>query len=78
VAGRPGLVAAWPDDGPLSREQRFGAQTALARLGYDPGAIDGVIGSGTRRALRAWQVANGRVADGYLTAALADELTTGR
>jgi peptidoglycan hydrolase-like protein with peptidoglycan-binding domain len=70
-------VASWPDDGPLSREQRFGAQTALARMGYDVGGIDGVIGSGTRRALRAWQVANGRTPDGYLTAALADELMRG-
>jgi lytic murein transglycosylase len=77
VAGKPGLVGTWPNDGPISREQRFGAQTALARLGYDPGAIDGVIGSGTRRALRQWQIANGRVADGYLTAAIADELMRG-
>ena len=77
VAGKPGLVGTWPNDGPISREQRFGAQTALARRGYDPGAIDGVIGSGTRRALRQWQIANGRVADGYLTAAIADELMRG-
>lgn len=77
VAGRPGLVGTWPDDGPISREQRFGAQTALARLGYDPGVIDGVIGSGTRRALRQWQMATGRLPDGYLTAAIADELMRG-
>lgn len=77
AVGRPGLVGTWPDDGPLSREQRFGAQTALARLGYDVGAIDGVIGSGTRRALRAWQMATGRTPDGYLTPALADELMRG-
>ncbi len=78
VMGKPGLVGTWPDDGPISREQRFGAQTALARLGYDPGVIDGVIGSGTRRALRQWQIATGRTADGYLTAALADELIRSR
>jgi len=77
VAGKPGLVGTWPDDGPISREQRFGAQTALSRLGYDPGAIDGVIGSGTRRALRQWQIATGRLPDGYLTAALADALMRG-
>jgi lytic murein transglycosylase len=77
AVGRPGLVGTWPDDGPLSREQRFGAQTALARLGYDVGGIDGVIGSGTRRALRQWQMATGRTPDGYLTAALADELMRG-
>ncbi|WP_298161571.1 lytic murein transglycosylase [Brevundimonas sp.] len=77
IAGRPGLVGTWPDDGPISREQRFGAQTALARAGYDPGAIDGVVGSGTRRALKQWQIAHGRIPDGYLTAALADELMRG-
>lgn len=77
AVGRPGLVGTWPDDGPLSREQRFGAQTALARLGYDVGGIDGVIGSGTRRALRQWQMATGRTPDGYLTPALADELMRG-
>ena len=77
VTGRPGLVGTWPDDGPISRDQRFGAQSALARAGFDPGVIDGVVGSGTRRALKQWQVANGRVPDGYLTAALADELMRG-
>ncbi len=77
ATGRPGLVGIWPDDGPISREQRFGAQSALARAGFDPGVIDGVVGSGTRRALKQWQVANGRVPDGYLTAALADELMRG-
>ena len=33
-----------------------------------------MIGSNTRAALRRWQQANGRVADGYLTDVLADEL----
>lgn len=72
--GRPGLVATWPNDPPLSREQRIGAQRALTALGYDTQGIDGVIGANTRAALRRWQLATGRVADGYLTAALADEL----
>jgi len=74
VAGKPPLTAAWPSDAPLSREQRVGAQTALTRLGYDTQGVDGVIGANTRAALRRWQVANGRLADGYLTAELADEL----
>lgn len=78
IAGRPGLVAAWPDEAPLSRDQRLGAQRALAAAGYDPGGIDGIIGSGTRRALRAWQQANGLTPDGHLTAALADRLIAGR
>lgn len=74
IAGRPGLVAAWPDDGPLSRDQRIGAQRALTALGYETQGIDGVIGANTRAALRRWQIATGRLADGYLTADLADEL----
>jgi membrane-bound lytic murein transglycosylase B len=74
IAGRPGLVAAWPDDAPLSRDQRIGAQRALTALGFDTQGIDGVVGANTRAALRRWQIANGRLADGYLTAALADEL----
>ena len=74
VQGRPGLVASWPDDAPLSRDQRVGAQRALTAMGYDTQGIDGVIGANTRAALRRWQMANGRLADGYLTAELADEL----
>jgi len=74
VQGKPGLTKAWPDDAPLTRDQRIGAQSALTRLGYDTQGIDGVIGANTRAALRRWQAANGRVQDGYLTAPLADEL----
>jgi membrane-bound lytic murein transglycosylase B len=74
IAGKPGLVATWPDDPPLSRDQRIGAQRALTALGFDTQGIDGVVGANTRAALRRWQIANGRLADGYLTAALADEL----
>lgn len=78
IAGKPGLVGTWPDDAPLSREQRIGTQAALTRRGYDTQGIDGVIGSNTRAALRRWQMANGRVADGYLTAELANELMSAR
>jgi lytic murein transglycosylase len=74
VQGKPPLTAAWPNDGPLTRDQRVGAQQALTRMGFDTQGVDGVIGSNTRAALRRWQQANGRVADGYLTDVLADEL----
>lgn len=74
IQGKPALTKAWPDDAPLSREQRIGAQAALTRLGFDTQGVDGVIGANTRAALRRWQIANNRLADGYLTADLADEL----
>jgi len=74
VAGKPGLVTPWPEEAPISRDQRIGAQRALTALGYDTQGIDGVVGANTRAALRRWQTATGRLPDGHLTAALADEL----
>ena len=53
---------------------RIKAQTVLKAQGFDPGALDGVIGQGTRLALKNWQRAHGRPADGYLSMALAREL----
>lgn len=74
IAGNGVLTTPWPEEAPLNKTQRFGAQTALKSLGFDPGAVDGIIGVGTRSALREWQKSVGRTADGYLSAALADEL----
>lgn len=74
MAGEPPLSRPWPAEEPLSRDQRLTTQRALAALGYDPGGIDGVIGAGTRGALRRWQQAVGLTADGHLTAALAERL----
>jgi lytic murein transglycosylase len=74
VAGRSGLVKAWPAEAPMSLSDRMTAQRALAALGFDPGAPDGVVGAGTRAALRNWQKARGVVADGYLSPALVQRL----
>ncbi|NEX93022.1 lytic murein transglycosylase [Caulobacter sp. 17J65-9] len=74
MQGKPGLSRAWPAEQPLSKDDRYAAQQALAQLGYDPGGVDGVIGAGTRSALRAWQKSNGLIADGYLTAELVGRL----
>ena len=73
-AGEGPLVTPWPYEVPLSLADRMAAQTALARLGFDPGAPDGVIGSGTRTALRGWQKARGLPADGYLSIDLVRKL----
>jgi lytic murein transglycosylase len=67
IGGAPPLSAAWPHEDPLSLADRTAAQVALAKLGYDPGALDGVIGANTRAALRLWQKARGLPADGYLS-----------
>ena len=74
IAGGPGLVAAWPPETPMSLTDRMAAQAALAKLGYDPGAVDGKIGADTRKALRAWQNTRGLPADGYLSFVLARRL----
>jgi len=65
--GGTGLVRPWPQETPLSLVDRMTAQRALASLGFDPGAADGLVGLKTREALRAWQKARGLVADGYLS-----------
>jgi lytic murein transglycosylase len=66
-AGGGPLVAAWPVETSLALADRMAAQIALARLGFDPGPADGVIGAGTRKALRAWQQDRKLPADGYLS-----------
>jgi lytic murein transglycosylase len=74
ISGMGPLAVAWPNEPPLSMDDRAGAQRALAALGYDPGTADGVIGVNTRQALRAWQKARGLPADGHLTQALSHQL----
>jgi peptidoglycan hydrolase-like protein with peptidoglycan-binding domain len=74
ISGMGPLATAWPIEPPLSTDDRVGAQRALAALGHDPGAADGVIGVNTRQALRAWQKAKGLPADGHLTQALSQQL----
>ena len=64
----------WPDDKPLTLNDRIAAQQALTTLGFDPGGQDGVIGTGTRRAARAWQASRGLPADGYLSFDLIQQL----
>jgi lytic murein transglycosylase len=66
-AGGGPLSTPWPHETALSLTDRMDAQTALIRLGFNPGAPDGVVGVSTRAALRAWQASRRLPADGYLS-----------
>lgn len=74
IGGAGPLITPWPYEGPLSLTDRTGAQTSLARLGFNPGAADGVIGTNTRAQLRLWQKARALPADGHLTSEIAQQL----
>ena len=74
----PGFSKPWPTEyRPLSRAQRFEFQTLLASRGYLKGEADGVIGSGTRRAVRAYQKSRGLIVDGYPSVKLLEHLRRG-
>ncbi len=75
AGGNGAIVTAWPrDDRPLSLDERKALQQALKDRGFDPGPVDGIIGAGTKRALRAWQIQAGLPADGYASAKVLDAL----
>lgn len=74
----PGFAKSWPTDfRPLSRKQRIELQTLLASKGFLKGEADGVIGSGTRAAVRAYQRARGLAPDGYASVKLLEHLKKG-
>lgn len=75
LAGRGGLVQSWPrSDRPLTESERKEIQQRLANLGYYQGEVDGVTGSGTMDAVRAWQTATGQTPDGYVSEAVLKKL----
>lgn len=59
-----------PNERPLRRQEVLELQTLLVSRGFDPGELDGVMGSQTRAAIRAYQVHAKLPADGYPTPAL--------
>ena len=73
--GQRGLVADWPRAmGSLNREQTLELQTLLNALGFDAGAADGLFGSATRRAVRAFQTEQSLPADGFPTLSLLERI----
>ena len=68
VAGRPDLSRPWPTEITLlTQAQARELQAGLNKLGYDAGAVDGIIGRGTRGALQKFQKDKGLIADGFPT-----------
>lgn len=66
LKGYATIAARWPTEAfPLSRAERITLQTDLAKLGFNPGSVDGILGSQTRSAVRAYQKSRGLIADGY-------------
>ncbi len=71
VAGAGPLVRAPANDTPQIRlETVMRAQEKLNALGFALGKPDGIIGPGTRGAVRDYQLQNGLIPDGYLDAEL--------
>jgi len=67
-----------PSDEQMTDSDRRGVQTALARLGYYDGRIDGIFGPDSRAAIRRYQHELGADMSGRLTAAQASRLVGGR
>ncbi len=59
----------------LFRAEIADIQSALARLGYDPGPVDGAMGRRTRQAIRQYQSSHSLPVDGRATLALHGRLT---
>lgn len=70
IAGAGNLKRALPSGKGLRRRDVKVIQRALNSLGFDSGKPDGVTGSATRRAVRAYQSQNGMIADGFPDAEL--------
>lgn len=65
------ITTDWPRaDKPLSFTDKKAMQRKLNQLGFDVGGVDGIVGPGTRKAIRAWQKSRGLPADGYMEQSL--------
>ncbi len=58
----------------LNKRQRRQFQQRLKLMGYNPGPVDGIIGTKTRNALKEWQEARGYAVTGFLDAVQKDAL----
>jgi lytic murein transglycosylase len=77
-AGAPEMRDVGKDIPSLSLDQAKELQTLLAQRGHDVGRIDGIIGAGTRAAVKKEQLRLGMVADAYPTTELMEKLRSKR
>ena len=73
LSGAPVFDAGNPSDA-LSGDQMRALQTRLAARGHDVGGVDGILGAGTRAAVRAEQMRLGLPADSWPTRELLNAL----
>lgn len=77
IMGGGPIRGGWPrEDRALTYDERIELQTRLTAAGFDTVKIDARIGPLTVAAVRAWQVAQGRVPDGYAALAVLQRLRT--
>lgn len=75
IAGRGGVRGAWPrGDTQLSNAQKAEIQKRLNALGFNAGETDGMLGSQSIEAIKAFQRSRGLQPDGYATPALLTKL----
>lgn len=75
ITGIGPLEQPWPEgDRDLLRAERRELQERLNAAGFNAGPVDGVIGPGTRRAIRAYQTASNLPADGWASLSLLERL----
>jgi lytic murein transglycosylase len=73
LSGSEPYLKGTPEQG-LTNDQMKELQTKLDTMGHDVGAIDGILGSGTRVAIQKQQQRLGMPADGWATPALLNAL----
>lgn len=75
LAGGSPLVRSWPvGDRSLAKAERDEIQRRLTALAFDTGGVDGVIGNGTKAAIRMFQKTRGLPPDGHADLALLERL----
>lgn len=75
IVGGPDFRAGWPlEERALTLDERLDLQSRLTARGYDTQGVDGRIGPNTIAAVRAFQMAQGLVPDGFASLSVLNRL----